>query len=198
MRTVCETKARKPKCASKTKENITISAIAHDIIMQLSIWESTILTATQSTFMVWQNQRKLWIQTMYVQRIYICNKIKENAANLQGNICRLMSIFHYNRRENVTTLIARDKKMMLMLRVISLSIGDYIYTPRLDSSTFLPGTFSPSSNINQQALFPETRDSLSKRKPSNTCTSKRPARTWVKNQAFRLRQSNSGMEEKCL
>lgn len=88
-----------------------------------------------------------------------------------------VSIFHYSEGENVTALIARDKRMMLMSSVISLSVGDYIYTPRLDSSTFLPGTFSPSSNINQQALFPETRNSLSKRKPSNTCTSKRPART---------------------
>lgn len=74
-----------------------------------------------------------------------------------------------------------------MLSVISLSAVDYIYTPWLDSSTFLPGTFSPSSNINQQAWFPETRNSLSKRKPSNTCTSMKPARTPVKNQAIRLR-----------
>lgn len=78
---------------------------------------------------------------------------------------------------------------MLMPSVISLYAADYIYTPWLDSSTFLPGTFSPSSNINQQAWFPETRNSLSKRKPRNTCTSKKPARTWVKNQAIRLRHS---------
>lgn len=66
---------------------------------------------------------------------------------------------------------------MRMVSVISISVGDYIYTPWMDSSTFLPGTFSPSSNINQQAIFPETRNSLSKRKPSSTCTSKKPART---------------------
>ncbi|KAM3603803.1 uncharacterized protein V6R79_002342 [Siganus canaliculatus] len=50
MRKVCETQAQEPKYASKTKENI-ISAKAHDIIiiiMQLGVWESTMLTAIVS------------------------------------------------------------------------------------------------------------------------------------------------------
>lgn len=188
MRKVCETKARKPKYASKTNENITISARVHDIIMQLSIWESTILTITGSTFRGCRNHRKVRIQTTRDEANVYRQSHKINCCTFTSWV---MFIFLCSRRKKHPTVTARDKKMM-MLSVISLYFGNYYAPPWLDSSTFFPGTFFPSSNINQQALFPEIRNSLSKRKHSNTCTSKKPARMWVKNQA--IRQSSSRLQ----
>lgn len=96
--------------------------------------------------------------------------------------CRIMLI----QRHNQTYKQRQKCDVELFLSVVSLSAADFIHTPLLDSSTFVSGMFSPSSNINQQAWFPETRNPLSKRKPSNTCISKDTARTWVKNQTIRL------------
>lgn len=73
--------------------------------------------------------------------------------------------------------------------VVPLSAGELTHTctHSLDSSTFVSATFSPSSDINQQARFPETENPLSKRKASNTCVSEERARTRVKHQAIRPR-----------
>lgn len=70
-------------------------------------------------------------------------------------------------------------------RIVSLNSHMWIHThtPSLDSSTFVSATLPPSSDINQQARFPETENPLSKRKASNTCVSEERARTRVKNQA---------------
>lgn len=188
---VCETKARrkkKPKCASKTKENITKQKCESTRYHRaaLSIWESTISPAMRSTFAVRRNQRKIRIQTMYAAKNVCTRKEMHSNVNPQGH----MSVCDRRREGRASPLIARHKKTVFMLSVISTP-----YTPPppppswLDTSTFLPGTFSPSPNINQQALFPETRNSLSKKKPSNTCSRERPARTRVqKKNSYRLKR----------
>lgn len=59
--------------------------------------------------------------------------------------------------------------------------------PRWTQAPLFQQHFSPKSDINQQAWFPETENPLSKEKASNTCTSEDWARTRVKHQATRLR-----------
>lgn len=95
-----------------------------------------------------------------------------------------------NRRKNP------HKTMMTMMNARPF-VGDNIHNPPARTQApSLQEPFSPSSNINQQAIFPETRNSLSKWKPSNTCASERSARTWVKNQAIRLRLRRGLIMEK--
>lgn len=73
----------------------------------------------------------------------------------------------------------------MMNCVVPLS---HTYThPRWTQAPLFQQHFSPSSDINQQAWFPETENPLSKGKASNTCVSEDWARTRVKNQAIRPR-----------
>lgn len=151
-------------CASKTEEIITISAREHDITLLLSIWESTTLTGVQSTFTAGLNNRAVRTKTL----------------------CAGTGIRHRWRKACGRQPHRWERRCWTVLYHFLLE-NSHKNTHSLDSSTFVSATFSPSSDINQQARFPETENPLSKRKASNTCVSEERARTRVKLQATRPR-----------
>ena len=168
----------KTKVCLKDKEIITISAWAHDITPLLSIWESTMLTAAQSTFTAGINKRTVWMKTL-----------SGDLRNWRMAAQVIQSLWNWEENQIEKTMLNCVVPFSLTHKHTDRHRHTDTHThththPCWTQAPLFQQHFCPSTDINQQAWFPETENPSAKEKPAT------PA--WVRaepGQEWKLRPS---------